>query len=112
MIYSEKREEQEAIEPEIVSGGARCEDIPPCRDARETFSPPKADIWLKLKFFAAAALAFAGLCLAGLGLLLTWTVIGALIGLPLLAGGLLLLWLAFQVLAGGGVKTVRFVRRR
>lgn len=51
---------------------------------------------------AAAAFAVLGLAVGGAGLLLTVTVIGAPLGVPLLAAGALLLLGAFAALLGSG----------
>lgn len=86
--------EERVIEPEIVGH----EDRPP--------------LWRRLLAGLAvrAALAVLGLGLAAIGGLLTLSILGAPVGIPLLAAGLLLMILAFLLPLGGG--KVRFISFR
>ncbi len=78
--------------------------------ARRHASPEKPGLLTRLRFFLAAALGLAAFALFAVGALLTSTVIGALIGVPLLLAGAALFFLVFKLLTLGSGSS--FVIRR
>lgn len=97
---------EDFVEPELLGpgeaprggGGFR---VPPAR-------PP--GLLTRLKFFLAAGLAFVALGLFALGALLTSTVIGAIVGIPLMLAGAVLFFALFKLLTLGSKNS--FIIRR
>ncbi|MFA6435006.1 MAG: hypothetical protein WCW52_09955 [Elusimicrobiales bacterium] len=108
-----KPAEDDCVDAEIVSGpGARREGA---GDGNAPGHKPSAlpfyGLFLRLKVLLISAMLLAGVGLIILGLILTSTFIGAIIGIPLLLIGGLLLWLLFKLLTLGQ-KNQSFVFRR
>jgi hypothetical protein len=104
--------EDDCVEAEIVSGpGAGSQTGGGARTRRERPDdgaprPGRSDIpfyglFLRVKFLFVTVGLLAGFALIFLGLILTSTVIGAIIGVPLLILGGLCLWLLFKLLTFG-----------
>lgn len=91
-------DEEEIAEPEVIRPGERPKPRPP------EFQP-KAPLFFRA--IAAVAIAGAGVISLAVGLVLTISIVGAWIGVPLLALGLALLAVALAVLIGGGKFTIR-----
>ncbi|HAN03742.1 MAG TPA: hypothetical protein DCW72_06260 [Elusimicrobia bacterium] len=100
---------EECVEPELVSpggqgpraSGPRPGPVPP---------PQPPGLLARLKALIAAGLALLGFALLVSGALLTSTVIGAIIGIPLLLLGALVFYLLFKFLSLGASPTVTFRR--
>jgi len=100
---------EECVEPELVSpggqgqrtSGPRPGPVPP---------PQPPGLLTRLKALLAAALALLGFALLVSGALLTSTVIGAIIGIPLILLGALVFYLLFKFLSLGAVPPVTFRR--
>ncbi|PIU18534.1 MAG: hypothetical protein COT18_10330 [Elusimicrobia bacterium CG08_land_8_20_14_0_20_59_10] len=94
--------EEEVIEPEIVSNGPGDSGQYDDR-GRTSYSPPPQALGVvkRLKAIAAAVLALTGAGLFITGALLTSTVIGALIGIPLMLGGAAAFFLLIKLLGAG-----------
>lgn len=92
-------DEEEIAEPEVIRPGERPK--PP----KAPEFQPKAP--LLLRAIAAVAIAGAGVISLALGLVLTVSIVGAWIGVPLLALGFALLAVALAVLLGGRRFTIR-----
>lgn len=93
-------EPHDCVEAEIVDGpGAPRREAPEGQTSRIIF---------KAKLFLAAAGVAAGLALIALGALLTATLIGALLGVPMILAGAGVIWLALRVLFFGKANFVVF----
>jgi len=101
---------EDCVEPELVQpgeGGFRSAGPGPGRG----FPPPeKPGFFTRLKLLLAAGLALLAVGLFMAGALLTSTVIGAIIGIPLLIAGAALFFLLFKLLSFGSKNTVIFRR--
>lgn len=99
---------EDCVEPELVSpgGGPRREGfrVPPP-------PPSKPGLLARLKGLLAAGLALAGAALFITGALLTSTVIGAIIGIPLLLLGAAAFFLLFKLLSSGATAGTFTFRR-
>jgi len=100
--------DEEAIEPEIVSG-----PMPLGRGARkdESLAGRFRSFILRIKMLFSAAIALTALALIIIGAVLTSTFIGAVLGIPLMLAGGLLIWLLFKALTFGKTKNF-FVFKR
>ena len=100
---------EEAIEPEIVSG-----PMPGGRRARDNGENPAGQFRsfvLRLKIFFSAAVVIMALTLIIIGGVLTSTIIGAVLGIPLILVGVMLIWLLVKALTLGGTRNF-FVFKR
>ena len=116
-----KAPEDDCVEAEIVSGpgaengrrtsssGERTQDYASHR--QKPVNIPFYGLFLRLKFIFITAILLISFGLIVLGLILTSTLIGAIIGIPLLLLGGFLLWLLFKLLTFGQ-KTNTVVFRR
>ncbi len=98
---------EECVEPELISpgGGPRREE------PRFSAPPPQAPgLLARIKMRLAAAMAIVGICLFIAGALLTSTLIGAIIGIPLMLLGALIFYLLFKLLSFGSTNTFTFRR--
>lgn len=98
---------EEYVEPELISpgGGPRREE------PRFSAPPPKAPgLLTRLKMLLAGGLALLGIGLLFSGALLTSTLIGAIIGIPLMLLGALIFYLLFKLLSFGSNNHVIFRR--
>lgn len=96
------------VEPEIITPGGQGR-----REAPFGAPPPRAGRPGLLQRLRAAAAGLLGLLAAGLflaGAFLTSTVIGAIIGIPLMLAGALAFFLMFKLIASGAKNTVIFRR--
>lgn len=117
MQVFKKNPEDDYIEPEIVSGPGS-DGGPGAGDGRragsrrenpENYGPPRPEpvsipfygLFLRLKFIFITAILLLSFGLIVVGLILTSTLIGAIIGIPLLLLGGFLLWLLFKLLTIG-----------
>lgn len=99
---------EDCVEPELISPGGTFE---PRREAPHRQRPPeKPGLLTRLKMLAAAGLALLGIGLFALGALLTSTVIGAILGIPLLLLGAVVFVLLFKLLASGSPSPIIFRR--
>ncbi|MBI5745343.1 MAG: hypothetical protein HY952_12440 [Elusimicrobia bacterium] len=96
----------DVVEPELLgTAGSR----PRADDA--FYQPPqRPGLLARLKFFAAAALGLLAAVLFFCGALLTSTVIGAIIGIPLMLAGAVVFFLLFKLLTLGSKNS--FIIRR
>ncbi|MCX5786231.1 MAG: hypothetical protein NTX59_11140 [Elusimicrobia bacterium] len=100
--------EDDAIEPEIVSSPSR--GAHGGQKAGSAMSRFRAFIF-KLKLLFAGVIGLVALALIITGAVLTSTVIGAILGIPLMLVGVLLIWLLLNALTFGETKKF-FVSRR
>jgi len=100
---------EECIEPELVSPGGDAFK-PRGEDHRDRLPPEKPGLLTRLKMLVAGGLALLGLVLFTIGALLTSTVIGAILGIPLMLAGALAFFLLFKLLASGSPSPVIFRR--
>ncbi len=96
---------EEVIEPELLSPGAGPR---PERPAGPPPSPP--GLLGRLKGALAGVLGLAGAALLLTGALLTSTVIGALLGIPLMLAGAFAFYLLLKLLGSGSRHTFTFRR--
>ena len=106
-----KAPEDDCVEAEIVSGPGSRESSgngfrreTPGRSGSPRPEPvniPFYGLFLRLKFIFITAILLLSFGLIVLGLILTSTIIGAVIGIPLLLLGGFLLWLLFKLLTFG-----------
>lgn len=99
---------EDYVEPELLSPGSsgpRSEGPGP-----QAVPPQPPGLLARLKAFIAAGLALLGIGLLMAGALLTSTVIGAIIGIPLLLLGALVIFLLFKLLATGSPSPIIFRR--
>lgn|GEM_PF-5378163 len=106
--------DDDCVEAEIVSGpGAPSAGSGRPRAAAHSGSGAPGGslygLFLKLRLLFVSGALLVSFGLIALGLILTSTVIGALLGLPLLILGTLCLWLIFKFAAAGG-QSRRFPR--
>lgn len=98
---------EECVEPELLNPG----EGPRRAGPRQGGLPPqKPGLLARLTMFAAAALALLAMGLFLSGALLTSTVIGAVLGIPLMLAGALVFFLLFKLLTFGANSA--FVFRR
>ncbi|MCM2267285.1 MAG: hypothetical protein NDI60_05845 [Elusimicrobiales bacterium] len=94
------------VEPELIEPGGG-----PARGGGFYAPPPQSPgLLTRLKVLAAAGLGLAALALLALGALLTSTVIGAIIGIPLMLAGAALFFTLFKLLSLGSRSS--FIIRR
>lgn len=93
----------DTVEAELVEPGSP-------RGARRAAAPQRPGLLTRLKLFLAAGLGLAAFALFALGAVLTSTVIGALIGVPLMLAGAALFFVLFKLLTLGSGSS--FVIRR
>ncbi|HBA59679.1 MAG TPA: hypothetical protein DCZ92_02420 [Elusimicrobia bacterium] len=93
--------EEPAIEAELVSNGPG--DNGRYEDPGQTFTPPPEarGVLTRMKAFVGGMLALFGAGLLIVGALLTYTVIGAIIGIPMMLAGAAALYLFFKLMASG-----------
>ncbi|MDO8805379.1 MAG: hypothetical protein Q7R35_13230 [Elusimicrobiota bacterium] len=106
---SEALSDEQCVEPELVSpggGGFR----PSGGEPRERPAPEKPGLLTRLKMLLAGGLALLAIALFTIGALLTSTIIGAIIGIPLMLAGALLFVLLFKLLASGSPSPIIFRR--
>lgn len=96
---------EECVEPELISPGGG-PYRPRGEEPRPQRQPEKPGFFTRLKMLLAGALALIGIALFAVGALLTSTVIGALIGVPLMLLGALFFFLLFKLLASGGAPII------
>lgn len=105
---------EECVEPELLGPGAspRGESAngPRVEEAFAGPLPEKPGLLTRLKMLIAGVLAFIGLGLFILGAILTSTIIGAIIGIPLMLLGAVVFFLLFKLLTLGSKNA--FVFRR
>ncbi len=105
---------EECVEPELLGPGAS----PRGQDANgprpeEVFGAPAAEkpgIFTRLKMFLAGLLALIAVGLVIIGAVLTSTIIGAIIGIPLILAGAAVFFLLFKLLTLGGKPPIVFRR--
>ncbi|OGR65074.1 MAG: hypothetical protein A2X31_07920 [Elusimicrobia bacterium GWB2_63_22] len=101
---------EDCVEPELVrpgEGGFRSAGPGPGRG----FPPPeKPGLFTRLKMLVAAGVGLLALGLVMAGALLTSTVIGAILGIPLLLAGAALFFVLFKFLSFGSKNTFIFRR--
>jgi len=101
--------EDDCVEAEIVSGPGSGSGGQSRRENQHDYTAPRPEpvnipfygLFLKIKFIFVTAVLLISFGLIVLGLILTSTVIGAIIGIPLLVLGGLCLWLLFKLLTFG-----------
>lgn len=99
---------EECVEPELLGPGHAG---PRTEGPRGPFPPPQPPGLLqRLKAFIATGLALLGMGLIVVGALLTSTVIGAVIGVPLILLGALVFFLLFKLLSAGSPSPIIFRR--
>ena len=119
---SDKPSGEDWIEPELVDDGSasRARRVGPGRDAPELDPggagvPPAGGLlyqaFARLKFLFVMAVLLISFALVALGALLTSTLIGAVIGIPLILLGFAPLWLLFRLFSSGGKKGAFIFRR-
>lgn len=96
---------EECVEPELISPGGG-PYRPRGEEPRPQRQPEKPGFFTRLKMLLAAGLALVGIALFAVGALLTSTVIGAIIGVPLMLLGALFFFLLFKLLASGGAPII------
>ena len=101
--------DQECVEPELISPGGG-DFRPRGEEPGERRPPEKPGLLTRLKMLLAGGLALLGIALFVIGALLTSTVIGAIIGVPLMLLGALFFFLLFKLLASGSPSPIIFRR--
>ncbi|MBI4656749.1 MAG: hypothetical protein HY746_08405 [Elusimicrobia bacterium] len=105
---------EDVVEPEIVDDGA-----PYAKSSAENPNPPsfpplkKGDIGgflIRLKLWLFYGLVLGGIILVIPGFLLVSTIIGAIIGIPLILLGISAIWLAFKILLSGKKTQFFFIK--
>ena len=96
---------EECVEPELISPGGGPYK-PRGEGPRRQRPPEKPGFFTRLKMLLAARLALIGIGLFTAGALLTSTVIGAIIGIPLMLLGAAVFVLLFKLLASGGAPII------
>ena len=96
---------EECVEPELISPGGGPYK-PRGEEPRQQRPPEKPGFFTRLKMLLAAGLALIGIGLFAVGALLTSTVIGAIIGIPLMLLGAAVFVLLFKLLASGGAPII------
>lgn len=102
-------ETEECVEPELISPGGGPYK-PRGEEPRQQRPPEKPGFLTRLKTLLAAGLALIGIGLFAVGALLTSTVIGAIIGIPLMLLGAVVFVLLFKLLASGSPSPIIFRR--
>lgn len=97
----ERKRREEVIEPEVIFDGF---------SRREEPRPDGAGFLTRMRFLASAALIISGMILLVPGLLLSASLIGALLGIPLMLAGGALLFTGIRI--GAGKFTVKTFRGR
>lgn len=100
---------EECVEPELISPGGGSYK-PRGEEPRRQLPPEKPGFFTRLKMLLAAGLALIGIALFAVGAILTSTVIGAIIGVPLMLLGGLFFFLLFKLLASGSPSPIIFRR--
>ncbi len=100
---------EECVEPELLSSGGDAFK-PRGQEARSRLPPEKPGLLTRLKMLLAGGLALLGAGLFIAGALLTSTVIGAIIGIPLMLAGALFFFLLLKLLASGSQNAFIFRR--
>ncbi|MEK7722447.1 MAG: hypothetical protein AAB359_08670 [Elusimicrobiota bacterium] len=98
---------EECVEPELISPGGAFKSGG--EEIRKRRPPEKPGLLIRLKMLLAGGLALLGIGLFTVGALLTSTVIGAIVGIPLMLAGALIFFLLF-LLASGSQNTFIFRR--
>ena len=96
---------EDCVEPELLSPGGGTYK-PRGEEPRRQRPPEKPGILTRLKMLLASGLALLGIALFLSGALLTSTVIGAIIGIPLMLLGAAVFILLFKLLASGGAPII------
>ena len=96
---------EDCVEPELISPGGGPYK-PRGEEPRPQRPPGKPGFFTRLKMLLAAGLALVGIGLFAAGALLTSTVIGAIIGIPLMLLGAAVFVLLFKLLASGGAPII------
>lgn len=96
---------EECVEPELISPGGGPYK-PSGEEPRQQRPPEKPGFFARLKMLLAAGLALLGIGLFAAGALLTSTVIGAIIGIPLMLLGAVFFVLLFKLLSSGGAPVI------
>jgi len=99
---------EECVEPELLSPGGP--DTIYEKPGRENRPAEKPGLLTRIKMAIAAVLALLGMGLFLSGAVLTSTIIGAIIGIPLMLAGALVFFLLFKLLTFGSKNA--FVFRR
>ncbi len=98
---------EEVIEPELISPGGRSGRW----DDRQSSPPPrKPGLLTRVKGLLAGGLALLGAGLILAGAFLTSTVIGAVLGIPMMLAGAAAFYLLFKFLSSGSSGTIFFRR--
>ncbi|MDA8131916.1 MAG: hypothetical protein M0011_10485 [Elusimicrobia bacterium] len=100
---------EECVEPELISPGGSGYR-PRAEETQEQRPPEKPGLLTRVKIMLACGLGLLGAGLFVSGALLTSTVIGAIIGIPLMLAGALVFIVLLKLLASGSKNT--FVFRR
>lgn len=96
---AERKRHEDVIEPEVIFDGF---------EHREKTGRPPGGLLTRMRFLASAVLIIAGLVLLVPGVILSASLIGALIGIPLMLAGGALLFAGISIGAGRfEVKTFR-----
>jgi len=90
---------EECVEPELISPGGSFK--PRGEEPRRQRPPEKPGLLTRLKMLLAGGLALLAVGLFAIGALLTSTVIGAIIGIPLMLLGAVVFVLLFKLLSTG-----------
>ncbi|MDD5208050.1 MAG: hypothetical protein PHV36_01560 [Elusimicrobiales bacterium] len=100
---------EDYVEPELLSPGGGSFK-PRGEEPRPQRPPEKPGLLTRLKMLLAAGMALLGIALFTVGALLTSTVIGAIIGIPLMLIGAAVFVLLFKLLASGSPAPIIFRR--
>lgn len=96
---------EDYVEPELISPGGGPYK-PRGEEPRLRRPPEKPGLLTRLKMLLAGGLAVLGIGLFALGAILTSTVIGAILGIPLMFLGAFVFVLLFKLLASGGAPII------
>jgi hypothetical protein len=99
---------EDCVEPELLSAGGQAPRYE--RPHRDGLSAEKPGLLTRLKLLLAGGLALLGLGLFLSGALLTSTIIGAIIGIPLMLAGAVVFFLLFKLLTLGQKNSFIFRR--
>lgn len=99
--------DKDCVEAELLPEGSYG-PLPESGPARPAAPLPQPGLFTRLKIFIGGALMLLALGLIVLGVVLTSTVIGAIVGIPLILAGAGLLALFFRLFAAGLQKFVVF----
>ncbi len=100
---------EDYLEPELLSPGGGTFK-PRGEEPRPQLPPEKPGLLTRLKMLIAGGLALIGIVLFVLGAILTSTVIGAIIGIPLMLLGAVFFLLLFKLLSTGPRPPIIFRR--